>query len=165
MEKTARLNAEQREDLVAYLDGELPDSKSHQIDEIIAKSEVARHDVEALARSFELLDVLPEIRAADDFVTKTLTNLKSMDQPYILTEQWWFPYLYRLTSITCWLVAIAACGWVGYQSTRNWIPSPDEDILRELPIIESLDRYQEIGDVDFLKELKRRNVFDDAREK
>lgn len=48
MEKTVRLNADQREDLVAYLDGELPDEQVQQIDRIIAGSEVARHEVEAL---------------------------------------------------------------------------------------------------------------------
>jgi anti-sigma factor RsiW len=165
MEKTVRLNAEQREDLVAYLDGELTDEKVQQIDAIIARSEVARHEVEALARTFELLDILPAMRASDDFASKTLTSLKVTEQPFILTEQWWFPHVRRTVAIVGWLMALLLSGWAGFQCTRHWIPNPDEDVLRDLPVIENLDRYQEVGDVNFLKELKRQGLFDDALEK
>ena len=98
MEKTVRLNADQREDLVAYLDGELPDEQVQQIDHIIARSEVARHEVEALARTWELLDILPPAKASDDFANKTMTNLKIMEQPFILAEQWWYCYLTRVVA-------------------------------------------------------------------
>ena len=165
MEKTVRLNADQREDLVAYLDGELPDEKARQIDEVIARSEVARHEVEALARTFELLDVLPAMRASDDFASKTLTNLKVMDQPFVLADQWWFRYFRRTVAITTWIAVIALCGWVGFQGTRYWYPNPSEEILQDLPVIENLDRYQEVGDVNFLKELKRSGLFDEILEK
>ena len=66
MEKTLRLSAEQREDLVAYLDGELPDQKAQLIDQVLARSEVARHEVEALARTWEMLDVLPTPKAPSE---------------------------------------------------------------------------------------------------
>jgi len=165
MEKTVRLTADQREDLVAYLDGELPDDKAHQIDEIIARSEVARHEVEALARTFELLDILPAMRAADDFASKTLTNLKVMEQPFSLTDQWWFRYFKRALKIGVWIISLVLCGWLGFQTTRNWIPDHNADVLRDLPVIENLDRYEEIGDINLLKEMKRNGLFDDAQEK
>lgn len=165
MEKTVRLNAEQREDLVAYLDGELPDEKSQQIDEIIARSEVARHEVEALARTFELLDVLPPVKASDEFAAKTLSNLKVIEQPFVLSEQWWFRYLRRTMLVLGWGTALALCGWGGFQITHNWIPNPSDEVLSDLPVIENLDRYQEVGDYEFLVLLKRSALFDDSQEK
>jgi anti-sigma factor RsiW len=165
MEKTVRLNADQREDLVAYLDGELPDDQVQQIDQIIARSEVARHEVEALARTWELLDVLPPAKASDDFANKTMTNLKVMEQPFILTDQWWYVYLTRAVASCGWIAAILVSGWLGLQITRSWIPNANEALLRDLPVIENLDQYQEAGDIEFLKQLKQTGLFDDAQEK
>ena len=165
MEKTVRLNAEQREDLVAYLDGELPDEQVQQIDQIISRSEVARHEVEALARTWEMLDVLPPMRASDDFASKTLTNLKALDEPFILTEQWWFNYVKRSSVVAAWLLALTICGWVGFQITRAWIPNPNEELLRDLPFLENLHQYEEASDIEFLKQLKQSGLFDDAQEK
>ena len=165
MEKTVRLNANQREDLVAYLDGELPDEQVQQIDHIIARSEVARHEVEALSRTWELLDVLPPAKASDDFANKTMTNLKIMEQPFLLTEQWWYGYLTRTVVSLGWIAAIVVSGWLGFQITRSWIPNPNEALLRDLPVIENLDQYQEAGDIEFLKQLKTQGLFDDTPEK
>ena len=165
MEKTVRLNANQREDLVAYLDGELPDEQVQQIDHIIARSEVARHEVEALSRTWELLDVLPPAKASDDFANKTMTNLKIMEQPFLLTEQWWYGSLTRTVVSLGWIAAIVVSGWLGFQITRSWIPNPNEALLRDLPVIENLDQYQEAGDIEFLKQLKTQGLFDDTPEK
>lgn len=165
MEKAVRLNADQREDLVAYLDGELPDEKSQQIDEIIARSEVARHEVEALARTFELLDVLPTVKASDEFAAKTLTSLKAVEQPFVLTEQSWFKYLRRTVLIVGWGAMVVGAGWLGFQISRNWIPNPNEEVLADLAVIENLDRYQEVGEYEFLVLLKRSAVFEDSQEK
>jgi hypothetical protein len=164
MEKTVRLNADQREDLVAYLDGELPDEQVQQIDQIIARSEVARHEVEALARTWELLDVLPAVKASDDFASKTMTSLKVMEQPFILSDQWWYVYVTRCLAIGGWIGAITVCGWLGFQVTRFWIPNPNEALLQNLPLIENLDQYQDAGDIEFLKLLKQSDLFDDTQE-
>ena len=165
MEKTVRLNADQREDLVAYLDGELPDDQVQQIDRIIARSEVARHEVEALSRAWEMLDVLPSARASDDFASKTMTNLKVLDAPYIMADQWWYRPVARTLAIACWMVLLLLCGWLGFQTTRYWVPNPHEELMQDLPVIENLDQYQEAGDLEFLRQLKKTTLFDDAQEK
>ena len=165
MEKTVRLNAEQREDLVAYLDGELPDEQVQQIDHIISRSEVARHEVEVLARTWELLDVLPAARASEDFTNKTMTNLKVMEQPFNLADQWWYLYVTRVGAASGWVIAMLVCGYLGFQLTRHWIPNPNETLLEDLPVIQNLDQYRDAGDIEFLKQLKQSGLFDDAQEK
>lgn len=165
MEKVIRLNAEQRDDLVAYLDGELPDEKVIEIDKVIARSEVARHEVEALARTFELLDALPPVPAPTEFVSKTLTNLKAMEQPFLLADQWWFAYVIRAGVMLLWIAALLLSGWCGFQLTHRWIASPSEAVLAELPLIENLHLYREVGDIEFLKALNQSALFEDAQEK
>ena len=165
MEKSVRLSAEQRDDLVAYLDGELPDEKVRTIDQIIARSEVARHEVEALARTFELLDVLPTMRASEDFASRTLTSLKVMETPYVISDQWWYRYLARIVVLGLWVSAFLASGWLGFNITRQWIPDRNEEILRDMPLLENLNKYRNAGDLEFLMELKRSGVFEENPEK
>lgn len=165
MEKTVRLSAEQRDDLVAYLDGELPEEKIQEIDQIVARSEVARHEVEALARTFELLDVLPTVRVSDDFTTKTLASIKVMERPYSVTDQWWYPPIVKTAKIGVWVACLVLCGWIGFQITNRWIPNQTDEILEDLPVIENLHQYREIGDVEFLKQLKQSGLFDEPQEK
>ena len=164
MEKAVRLNADQREDLVAYLDGELPDEKASQIDKVIARSEVARHEVEALARAFEMLDVLPPMKASGEFASKTLSSLKALEQPFAVSEQWWFVYLVRTATIAGWIASLAASGLIGFQLTRNWIPNPSERILNDFPVIENLHQYRAVGEFEFLKQLKMSGLFDETQE-
>ena len=165
MEKTVRLNAEQREDLVAYLDGELPREQVQQIDQILASSAVARHEVEALSRTWELLDVLPTAKASETFVSKTMSNLKAMEAPYVLQDQPWFVHFRRILVAGGWRLGLSLSAWFGFHLTRNLIPNPNDERRRDLPTIENLDQYQEIRDIEFLRELKRSSLFDDTQEK
>ncbi len=165
MEKTVRLNADQREDLVAYLDGELPDDQVRQIDTIVSRSEVARHEVEVLARTWEMLDVLPSAKASNDFASRTMTNLKALEAPYVFANQWWYAPLKRTISIAAWLAALLICGWIGFEVAKNRIPNPHEELLQDLPLIENLDSYQEARELDFIIQLKQNGLFDDAQGK
>jgi len=162
MEKTLRLSADQREDLVAYLDGELPDTKAQQIDQVLARSEVARYEVEALARTWELLDVLPTPKAPPEFTERTMTTLKVAEVPFDIREQPWFATLKRVSLVAVWVVAISASGWFGYQVTAAWIANPSQQLLQDLPILKKLDLYQEVESIDFLDKLEKSHLFEEA---
>ncbi len=45
MEKIPRLNQDQRSNLVAYLDGELPEPAAKEIEQVLSKSPTVQHDV------------------------------------------------------------------------------------------------------------------------
>ena len=57
------------------------------------------------------------------------------------------------------------CGALGFQFSRYWIPNPHEELLRDLPVIENFDQYQEAREIEFLKQLKQSGLFDNAQEK
>ncbi|MEK6257293.1 MAG: hypothetical protein AABP62_01620 [Planctomycetota bacterium] len=165
MAKTLRLSADQRDDLVAYLDGELPDGQAQAIDQVLAQSEVARHEVEALARTWEMLDALPTPRASDEFVERTMTTLRVGEVPYNITEQPWFAYVRKGSVLAVWFAVLGLSGWLGFQITTRWVPNEQEQILEDLPLLQKFDAYQEVQNFDFLEQLNRSGEFTISTEK
>lgn len=165
MAKTLRLSADQRDDLVAYLDGELPDPVAQAIDEVLARSEVARHEVEALARTWEMLDALPVPKASSEFVERTMTTLKVGEVPYNITDQAWFGYVKKGSVLAVWFVVLGLSGWLGFQITARWVPNEHEQMLNDLPVLQNFDAYQEVETYDFLEQLKKSGLFEQSAEK
>jgi anti-sigma factor RsiW len=164
MEKIPRLSPERREDLVAYLDGELDEEGSGEIERTLALSPVARHEVEMLTRTFELLDILPPARATDAFTDRTLATVRMTETSTALSERPWFRQLRRGLVVVACVVGLAAFAVVGFLATNAWIPNESEMLVDELPVIENLDVYREIGDVRFLEELQTRGYLVDDPE-
>jgi hypothetical protein len=164
MEKWTRLSAEQRDNLVAYLDGELEDNETQHIDQVLAKSEVARHEVEALARTWELLDLLPKPEAPENFTERTLTTLKVSEVRKRMADQPWFGYVRKGSIGAVWAAGLAVCAVLGFVITSRWVPNEQTKLLADLPLLLHLDIYLEVRDLDFVKQLQRQGVFnvDDA---
>lgn len=161
MQRQLRLTAEQRDNLVAYIDGELDDEAARDIDEVLARNEVARHEVEALVRTGELLDLLPKPTATMAFTERTI-SLFHVPPVVPLNERPWFVPAVRSGWVGLWLVCLSLTAWLGYQLTSRWIPNPHAELLREFPVVKNLDLYQEVGSIEFLQLLQRSNVFDDS---
>jgi len=166
MEKWTRLSAEQRENLVAYLDGELEDNLTQQIDRVLVQSEVARHEVEALARTWEMLDLLPKPNAPQDFTERTLHTLQVSEMRIRLVDQPWFGYVRKGAVAVLWAVGLAACAAIGFAITTRGIPNEHEDLLTNLPVVKNVDVYLEVRDLGFATDLQRAGVFNvtDAKE-
>jgi anti-sigma factor RsiW len=164
MEKIPRLSSDRREDLVAYLDGELDEEGSGEIERTLAQSPVARHEVEMLTRTFELLDVLPGARATEEFTNRTLETVRMTDASPSLSERRWFQQARRGLAIVGFFAALAAFAIVGFLATNAWVPDESELLVEDLPVIENLDVYREVGDVRFLRELQTRGYLLDDPE-
>jgi hypothetical protein len=159
MDKTPRLSGTQREDLVAYLDGELPEVETQQIDQVLARSEVARHEVEALARTWELLDLLDKPQASAGFTQRTLMTLKVSELRTKWTDQPWFAYVRKGAIAVVWLVVLSVFGVGGYVATTKLVPNPQAELLTLLPLVRNLDLYLQLNDFDYVKRLQQLNAF------
>jgi anti-sigma factor RsiW len=164
MEKFPRLSPERREDLVAYLDGELDEDASREIERTLALSPVARNEVEMLTRTFELLDALPAARATDEFTDRTLATVRMTGAGTALTERPWFQQMRRGLIVVGCVVALSAVAAVGFLATNAWVPDESAMLIEDLPVIENLDAYREVGDVRFLKELQVKGYLADDPE-
>lgn len=158
-DRALRLNAEQRDNLVAYLDGELEEDTTQYIDQVLAKSEVARHEVEALARTWELLDLLPKPNATENFTERTLTTLKVSETRTNLTDQPWFTYVRKGAIAVVWVAVLSVAASIGFIATTKWIPNPHDELLTDLRLMKNLDLYLEADSMSFVGELQRMGSF------
>src|SRR5262245_43860453 len=69
-----RLTPDERADLVAYVDGELPEATARAIATKLTQSATARREVEMLQKTWELLGHLPMPQVDAQFSERTLTH-------------------------------------------------------------------------------------------
>ena len=81
MDKIPRLNSDQRSNLIAYLDGELPEPTAKEIEHVLSRSPTVQHDVEMLSRTWDLLDQLPRLTGSSDLTTRMVSVVKAADEP------------------------------------------------------------------------------------
>lgn len=154
MAKITRLSAEVRENLVAYLDGELDEATTQNVEQVLAESVVARHDVEMLSRTWDLMNVLPGVKASEEFTRKTLTSIRAAESPNsTLLGPAVKKQTRRALTLTIWIAVLAGAGVLGYKATLL-IPNPTTELLDDFNVISNLDDYKAIGDVEFLKTLR-----------
>lgn len=167
-------DSKQQENLVAYLDGELTDEAAANVEKTLAEEVSARQQVEQLTRTWELLDLLPESRASDGFTEKTLTAIRTKVAISTTTEEASddqddvIPRRARERAIrigrrTAGFFVLMFIAAIGFNSTFQKGAEPIDELLKELPLVERLDEYQEAGDNEFLKTLHQSGLFDGHR--
>ena len=153
MDKLSRLTSTDRDNIVAYLDGELDEETTRRIETVLVQSSVARNDVEVLSRTYDLLEELPRPGAPKDFVERTVATAKLEEIRTPLANQPWYQSARKVVILCSWtllmLAASALAAWGSRQFARN-----DTDVLiEEFQTIENLDVYQEVGSQAFLNRL------------
>ena len=155
MAKLTRLTADDRDNLVAYLDGELDEQTTRRVESVLAQSNVARTDVEQLARTYELLDMLDTPKASVEFTERTVASIRLDRFKPALSQQRWFQQAKRFGVLSLWTLAMVIAGAAGYYTTQFAVPVVDDQLLNDYPLIQQVDVYSEIGSHDFLDRLSR----------
>ncbi len=160
MAKLARLNPEHRDNLAAYLDGELEETATQEIEQILAVSEVARHEVDMLSRTWDMLNALPTHKASEEFTQKTVSGMRAAERAGPpLASRAVKDNAARGAILTLWAALLAVCGYVGFSATRHWVPNESDQLLDDYEIISNLDKLQEVGSIEFLQVLKDKRTF------
>ncbi|MBI3862535.1 MAG: hypothetical protein HY290_11635 [Planctomycetia bacterium] len=144
MAKLIRLSQVQRDNLVAYLDGELDETVTQEIEQVLAVSEVARHEVDMLSRSWDMLNALPTYRASNEFTERTVTSMRAAEQkgsriPTELLQR----QARRGVVLAVWAAILILCGYVGFAATNRWVPNDSEALLEDYDVINNLDKYSD----------------------
>jgi len=156
-----RLDATERYDLVAYLDGELPVDRARALEAKLTRSVSARREIEALEATWSLLDQLPKPEAPPDFTEQTATLARrsgGLEDRLARAAHGAFGTLLK------WAAAAAIVGvstTLGYAATRWVWPDPTARLARDLTIADRLDAYQEIGSFAFLRHLDHSTVIEE----
>lgn len=154
MDKLRRVSVEDRDNFVAYLDGELTAPEVQNLEKVLADSPVARTDVEMLVRTYDLLDLLPKPQATVEFTQKTMATAKLSDIKTDVTQTSWYRRAQLISTALVTGSLVAAVGVLGYLATTRWVVTEEDLLLRDLPVIENLDDYSHIGQIEFLEKLQ-----------
>ena len=156
-----RLTPDERADLVAYIDGELPEAPSRVISTKLTQSATARREVEMLQKTWELLDHLPRPQAPEQFSEKTISQIRRLEMKHHAWEPAIAEWSARLARIAVYLLLTAVSLGAGFACTRWVWPDPTMRLVQDLTLAERLDEYLEVGSFDFLKELAESKEFGD----
>jgi anti-sigma factor RsiW len=156
-QQPANVDLSLEEQLVAYLDGELDAETSRRIEELLATNPKARQTLQGLDRTWELLSELERPEVAERFTQSTLemvTVAAAEDTERSRTEasrrrRW------RRVTLGGSLLAAAAAGFLGVALR----PDPNRQLIDDLPVLENLDEYRQIDDIEFLRMLQKEGVF------
>ena len=157
-----RLTPDERADLVAFVDGELPEAASRALSTKLTQSATARREVEMLQRTWELLGHLPFPEVDDRFAERTLTEIRRIELRSPAWEASVKSWSSRAVHIAVYLVLAALATGLGYGATRWLWPDPAARLARDLSLAEHLDEYLEVGSFEFLNELVEAPEFNTA---
>ena len=155
-----RLSTEERANLVAFLDGELPEGESRAIATKLTQSMTARREVDILQKTWEMLDLLPRPKASEDFTARTLISADGLGAPRKAVPPAAALALRRATQGLIWAILAAALFGVGFALTLRVWPNPSARLTRDLSIAESLDEYRDAKTFEFVREIDRSPEFD-----
>ncbi|MGE3804327.1 MAG: anti-sigma factor [Gemmataceae bacterium] len=149
------LNEKDREELVAYLDGELDEKTARDVEARLSLDPAARREVESLKKTWEFLDYLPRPQPSPDFTQRTLQ--KMAPQPTMMVRKG-RPWLGRIG----WAAAVLLAGFLGFAGTRHYlqqghVPKSEDRLVRDLHVVDQLRNHEHVDDIDFLHKLANPN--------
>jgi anti-sigma factor RsiW len=157
-----RLTPDERADLVAYVDGELPEVQARTISTKLTMSATARREVEMLQKTWEMLDLLPLPPATERFSERTISQIRQLE----LKADRWEPLISdwsaRLGRLAIYLVLGLLTAGLGYSLTRWGWPDKTVRLVKDLTLADHLDEYLEVGSFEFLTELAESPQFGPA---
>jgi anti-sigma factor RsiW len=167
MSHAPRLSEEEQADLVAYLDGELPDDLARAMESRLSLDPVARAEAESLRRTWDLLDFLPRPDPSPSFTSKTISRLGPLlpGANGAPPKPGRSPRWKRTAWVVGWAAALLLLGQLGYQGGKRLAAHEpgDAELTRELRLIENKRYYDLVDDVAFLEKLDQPDLFGEER--
>jgi hypothetical protein len=149
------------DELTAYLDGELDTASVRKVEERLGRDASYRNQLHKLQRAWDLLDRLPRAEVGEKFAKTTLEMVAVAAAEEADAVNRALPRLrqrQRLAGVIAMIAALA----VGYAIGRQAWPDPNAALLRDLPVIENIDLFYQVENVEFLRELDREHLFEEA---
>ena len=156
MDDRPPLNEDDRALLIAYLDGELDEEATQKVETRFSQDSTFRFEAMSLRRTWELLDFLPKVEPSATFAHRTLASLTTRlpaGSAGLIPGGWKFK--------ATWAAAVLIAGVVGFVIVTCWLPHEpsDKELVRDLHIIENKRLYEQVGSLDYLRELDRPDLF------
>lgn len=147
-----------QEELVAYLDGELEPDAVRQVEDRLTIDAQYRSLLQKLERSWDLLDDLPRA-ASDERFTQTTMEMVAVKAAEDVKEETDTAKTKGNGRTIIALVAGAAVGVAGFLGIGYWLDRENRALVEDLAVIERVDIYDKIDDVEFLLMLDKEDLF------
>jgi hypothetical protein len=140
------------DEIVAYLDGELPPEQCRRVENRLATDEEYRQQLHELDRAWDALDVLPA-PTVDDGFARTTIELACVAAEADLGEHVAASRKAKRRRIRMWSAATVAAVAAGALAGQMLLPNRNSELLADLPAIQQLNVLTYVDDVDFLRRL------------
>ncbi|MBC8353878.1 MAG: hypothetical protein H8E66_17905 [Planctomycetes bacterium] len=146
------------EEIIAYLDGELDVEAVRRFEARLADDAELCQQVKQHQRTWDLLDELPQADVGEGFTQTTVEMVaisigeqveKASDRDSRHAKFNW------LLGGSVALVASLA----GYALVASIVSAPNRQLVEDLRVIENLDEYRVVEDIEFLRALEREGLF------
>ena len=162
-EHTSTLNDPDLEELSAYLDGELdPDARS-AVEKRLADDEAFRLRMRSMEDAWALLDALPQTEADMSFTQTTVVMVAIAAQEEVESVEKASRRFQWIGGIAT-VLAVVAAGFVGFRLIDHFTSAENEQLVRDLPVIENVELYRHVDDIEFLQQLEAAGLFDESVE-
>ena len=146
------------EELIAYLDGELDSERRHRIEEQLSDNAALRQRLKELQQAWDLLDELPRDHVDDTFAKSTVEMVAihaeaEVDASARAAGRW------KLAAWCLGLAGATVAAVAGFSLAHLQLSQPNRTVVKDLPILEHLDAYQNAGSIDFLRTLENEGLF------
>jgi anti-sigma factor RsiW len=181
----ADLNDKEREDLVAYLDGELAETEASALEAKLHRNAAVKKEADSLQKAWDLLDYLPKAEPTSSFTNRTMERITSQGMAPVAKKPNRLPARPWLSGLG-WAAAMLLSAGAGFglftyffsprapqteraddqkQRTDPLEELSPEDIqhqlARNLRILENKRLYELVDDLEMLQELGKADLFGD----
>jgi anti-sigma factor RsiW len=147
------------EQLVAYLDGELDAESCRRIEDLLAANPQARLALQRLEKTWELLENLETKPTGENFTRTTLEMVAVAAEDEVQKQETLLPRRTRRRGLLA-AGGILAAATLGYAALAALAPDPNRRLVEDLPVLEHLDEYRQVNDIEFLKLLQKNGLFE-----
>lgn len=140
------------EELVAYLDGELPPEDCRAIEDRLANDEEYRQQLRDLDQAWEALNVLPAATVDDGFA-KTTIELACVAAQDDLSQRKSLASSEDRSRLRWWLAGGVAAALVAFIMVRAFMAHRTNVQLADLPVIDQANTLTHVPNIEFLRKL------------
>ena len=144
----------ENDELVAYLDGELPPAECRVVEERLANDDGYRQQLRDLDQAWEALNTLPPATVDDSFARTTI-ELACVQAEEDLTQQKSLAAVETRSWKRWWIAGAVAALIVSFLMVRALAIHRNNLLLADLPVIQEAAALSHVESIEFLRELAK----------
>ncbi len=148
-----------REELVAYLDGELSPDDAQRVERRLAEDTTYRQALQELEKTWDLLDTLPRAEPGDEF-TRTTVEMVALSAAAEVEQLKLQARRRHRLALAASVAAVIAGALAGFGAVYWKVTEPNRQLVRDLPVLENMEYYRHADSLEFLRRLEQEGLFD-----